>query len=357
MSLHPSGESAPAPRARPGHHLEPGGIDQPVAPQTIVYQPGIKPRRHLVWRLFIVNTTVIVIAYSVLAFSPLTVKSPLRPLQGGVFSLVGLLAVTAVNTLVIRRSLGPLVRLTEAMRHVDPLRPGERVVVSPAGDEVTELGMAFNEMLRRLEDERRESVRRILLAQEAERVEVARDLHDEIGQRLTALLLQLDYLAAESPGESLEAVEHARENARGTLEEVRRLARSLRPEVLDELGLASALRDLADRFDSSSHVAVTNRIERGLPDLSRDAELVVYRVAQESLTNVMRHADATHVTVELSADDGHVSLRVADDGGGIREEPEGAGIKGMRERAVLIGARLLISAHGGGVEVRLDVPV
>lgn len=326
--------------------------------KTTVYQLGIKPRRHLVWRLFIVNTAVIVVAYSVLAFSPLTVKSPLRPLQGGVFSLVGLLAVTAVNTLVIRRSLGPLVRLTDAMRHVDPLRPGERVEVSPAGDEVTELGMAFNEMLRRLEDERRESVRRTLLAQEAERVEVARDLHDEIGQRLTALLLQLDYLAVESPADNLEAVEAARENARGTLEEVRRLARSLRPEVLDELGLSSALRDLADRFGSSSNVAVSSTIQRGLPELSREAELVVYRVAQESLTNVVRHAHATDVRIELSARDHYVSLRVADNGSGIRGEPEGAGIKGMRERAVLIGGRLGISARGGGgVEVRLDIPV
>lgn len=313
--------------------------------------------RYLVWRLFLLNTTVIVIAYSVLAFSPLTVKSPLRPLQGGVFSVVGLLAVTAVNTIVIRRSLTPLLRLTHAMRRVDPLRPGQRVEVSTAGDEVTELGMAFNEMLKRLEDERRESVRRTLLAQESERVELARDLHDEIGQRLTALLLQLDYLAAEAPDLGADAVDAARENARGTLEEVRRLAKRLRPEVLDELGLPTALRDLGERFASHAGFDVTCTVQRGLPEVGREVELVLYRVAQESLTNVVRHASAHSVAVDLSARDGCLSLLVADDGIGIGVDAEGAGIKGMRERAVLIGARLSISElDPRGVEVRLDVP-
>ncbi len=239
------------------------------------------PGRSLVWRLFLLNTAVLTLAYLALAFSPLTIKSPLRPLQGGVFSLAGLLAVTAVNTLVIRRSLRPLVRLSQAMSTVDPLRPGARLAVSPAGDEVTRLGTAFNDMLERLEDERRESVRRILLAQEAERLQVARELHDEIGQRLTALLLQLDYLAAEEPHRGSDAVEMARENARATLEEVRRMARQLRPEVLDELGLPSALRELSDRVASHSSFEIDCRIRRGLPDLTRQAELVVYRVAQE----------------------------------------------------------------------------
>jgi two-component system, NarL family, sensor histidine kinase UhpB len=319
--------------------------------------PRVRPVRSLVWRLFLLNTGVIVAAYCVLAFSPLTVKSPLRPLQGGVFSLVGLLAVTAVNTIVIRRSLAPLVRLTGAMRRVDPLRPGQRVEVSPAGDEVTELGNAFNEMLKRLEDERRESVRRTLLAQEAERVDVARDLHDEIGQRLTALLLQLDYLAADTPAGSAETLEAARENARETLEQVRGLARQLRPEVLDELGLPSALRDLAERFGTHAGLEVECRVERRLPPLEREAELVLYRIAQESLTNVIRHADAHRVNLDLGATEDHVSLIVADDGAGFGAKAEGAGIKGMRERAVLIGADLSISGRDeGGVVVRLDVP-
>lgn len=308
------------------------------------------------WRLFLLNTGVIVAAYCVLAFSPLTIKSPLRPLQGGVFSLVGLLAVTAVNTVVIRRSLTPLVRLTTAMRSVDPLQPGERVEVSPAGDEVTELGTAFNDMLKRLEDERRESVRRTLLAQEAERVDVARDLHDEIGQRLTALLLQLDYLAAEAPGDTTEAVAAARENARETLEQVRGLARQLRPEVLDELGLPSALRDLAERLGERAGIEVECSVQRRLPPLDREAELVLYRIAQESLTNVIRHADAQTVTLDLHATEERVCLVIADDGAGLGPNAAGAGIKGMRERAVLIGARLSISERSeGGVEVRLEV--
>ena len=314
--------------------------------------------RSLVWRLFLLNTIVIVAAFCVLAFSPLTVKSPLRHPQGGALSLAGLLAVTTVSMIVIRRSLRPLVRLTDAMRRVDPLRPGQRVEVSQAGDEVTELGTAFNDMLKRLEDERRESVRRTMLAQEAERVDVARDLHDEIGQRLTALLLQLDYVAAEVPDDVSDAVEAARENARGTLEEVRGLAKSLRPEVLDELGLPSALRDLGERFDAThSGLEVECAVQRGLPPIGREAELVLYRIAQESLTNVVRHADAHRASVELRAREDGVSLRICDDGVGLGNGQEGAGIKGMRERAVLVGARLSLGDRpGGGVEVRLDVP-
>ncbi len=318
----------------------------------------LTPVRSLVWRLFLLNTAVLLAAYLLLAFSPLTIKSPLRPLQGGVFSLAGLLAVTAVNTVVIRRSLGPLVRLSQAMRHVDPLRPGQRVEVSPAGDEVTQLGMAFNDMLKGLEDERRDSVRRTLLAQEAERVEIARDLHDEIGQRLTALLLQLDYIAAEWAGAPSEAIELAQDNARGTLEEVRRLARRLRPEVLDELGLPSALRELCEWMTAGRRLDLDCSIERALPPLSREAELVVYRVAQESLTNIARHAAASKVWLHLSGGERVVTLVVADDGHGIDGQPEGAGIKGMRERAVLAGARLTIGPReGGGSEVRLDVPI
>ncbi len=171
-------------------------------------------------RLLLVNTALWVAVFLILAFSPLAVKSPLRPVEGGLYSLVGLIVVTSVNALVIGGTLAPLRRLRDAMRRVDPLRPGERVTTPTRGDEVAELAATFNEMLRRLEEERRQSVRRTLRAQETERLEVARDLHDEIGQRLTALMLQLDYLSAECPAEFGASVAEARENARGTLEEV-----------------------------------------------------------------------------------------------------------------------------------------
>jgi two-component system sensor histidine kinase UhpB len=313
--------------------------------------------RSLTRRLFIANAIVIVVAFSLLALTPLTVKSPLKVGQGGLISLVGLSIVLAVNLAMIRRSLEPLSRLTAGMRRVDLLRPGRRVPVYGDTHEVIELTRAFNEMLARLEAERRESVRRSVTAQEDERLQLARELHDEIGQSLTALLLQLDYLARVAPpGVASEAVE-ARESARASLEEVRRIARQLRPEALDDLGLVSAIANLGERVGARSGVEIERTVDRDLPPLSPEQELVIYRVAQESLTNVIRHADAHHVDVSLTAENGSVVLRVVDDGGGLDGASEGAGMKGMRERAVLIGARLDIGdARSGGTEVRLEVP-
>ena len=309
-------------------------------------------------KLFAANTVLLVAAFLALALTPLTIQSPLRSPSGGLLSLAGLAVVLATNLLIIRRSLGPLARLTEAMRGVDLLRPGTRVPVYGDSREVLALTRAFNDMLERLERERRESVRRTLVAQEDERLQLARELHDEIGQSLTALLLQLDYLAKAAPSDLGPAVVDAREAARASLEEVRRIARQLRPEALDDLGLASALTHLADRVAARSGVDIGRSIERDLPALSRETELVIYRVAQESMTNVIRHADATRLDLRLCGTAGGILLEVVDDGRGIGGAIEGAGMKGMRERAVLAGGRLDIRAvPGGGTKVHLEIDV
>ena len=308
-------------------------------------------------RLFLANAALFVAAFLVLALTPLTIKSPLTLGIGGLLSLLGLSVVLATNLALVRRSLTPLRRLTGSMRRVDLLRPGTRVPVYGDSEEVVQLTRAFNEMLARLERERRESVRRTLTAQEDERLQLARELHDEIGQSLTALLLQLDYLGKAAPGGLAPEVREAREAARASLEEVRRMARRLRPEALDDLGLVSAINHLADRIARRSHIEVNRTLQRSLPELTADVELVIYRVAQESLTNVIRHAGAQRVELSLAATPAAVVLRVADDGDGIDGRPEGAGVKGMRERAVLAGAQLDIRpAEAGGTEVRLEVP-
>jgi two-component system sensor histidine kinase UhpB len=275
---------------------------------------------------------------------------------GGLLSLIGLTAVLATNLAITRRSLAPLARLSASMRRVDLLRPGTRVPVYGDTAEVVELTHAFNEMLSRLERERRDSVRRTLTAQEDERLQLARELHDEIGQSLTALMLQLDHVSRGAPPGLSEEVAEARENARASLEEIRRMARRLRPEALDDLGLVSALTHLVDRIDAHSGPHISRRVDRDLPPLTPEAELVIYRVAQESLTNVIRHAEARNVELSLTAVEGRARLVVADDGRGLDGAPEGAGIKGMRERAVLVGARLEVgSTQAGGTEVRLEV--
>ena len=151
------------------------------------------------------------------------------------------------------------------------------------------------------------------------------------------------------------------ETVRASLDEVRQVARRLRPGVLDDLGLVSALDALAADVTEASGVPVTVEVDADLPGLGADAELVVYRIAQESLTNVARHAGAHVAELALRREGAAVVLRVTDDGGGIGSGigagVEGAGIRGMRERALLVGAELRVGPRGtGGTEVWLRVP-
>jgi two-component system sensor histidine kinase UhpB len=266
--------------------------------------------------------------------------------------------VLVANLFLLKRAVAPLRRLTELMRRVDPLRPGERIPAYGGASEVVELTQAFNEMLERLEAERRESTSRTLAAQETERLRLARELHDEIGQRLTATLLQLSRLAKQAPGELQGSVEEVTETARGTLQEVRTIAAQLRPVALDDLGLVSALGVLTEQMSEQAEPQVDARLPRGLPRLDEEAELVVYRVAQEALTNAVRHADADRIELALDHADEQVRLVVRDDGRGLGGSEPGNGVKGMRERALLVGGRLaLVSRAGGGAEVRLELPV
>jgi len=267
--------------------------------------------------------------------------------------LAALVLVATVNLYLLRRALEPLEALTALARRVDLTRPGQRVPVSPYESEVSELATTFNEMLERLESERRESTRRVLDAQESERLRVSRELHDEVGQTLTAVLLQLGRIAKHAPPELAVELDDAQERARETLEEVRRISRELRPEALDDLGLASALVALSERYG----LDVTRRLDRDLPALDEETELVIYRVAQEALTNVARHSGCERVELELLSDNGSLTLRVLDDGRGI-DAQDGGGLRGMRERAVLVGADLRVERRKtGGTEVRLEVPL
>src|SRR5918996_6231594 len=199
----------------------------------------------LFWRLFALNAVVFILGTLALALSPATVSFPVE-LTEAVVLVVGLTVMLLVNLFLVRLTLAPLERLTGLMRRVDLLRPGARVEVS-GPPEVRDLGHVFNDMIERLEVERRETGRRALAAQEAERKRVAQELHDEVGQTLTAVLLQLQDLASRVPAELQEPLRHAQEAARGSLEDVRAVARQLRPEALDDLGLASALTSLCTR--------------------------------------------------------------------------------------------------------------
>jgi two-component system sensor histidine kinase UhpB len=301
------------------------------------------------------NAVVITAAVVAIAFSPATIPAPVT-VQSALYVVAGLLAVLVANLVLLRQALGPLRRLKELMRRVDLLEPGQRIPVS--GDaEVAELSEAFNEMLERLEDERRDAASRALYAQEGERLRTAQELHDEIGQRLTAVLLQVEQAIRIAPENVRPQLREVRETARGSLEEARRISARLRPEALDDLGLLSALGVLVDRLSEQTGLTIDTAFPSSLPRLDRESELVLYRVAQEAMTNAVRHAGANRVTLTLSADESRIQLLVQDDGVGLNGARAGSGLSGMRERAMLIGARLSVADRpGGGVEVGLDVP-
>jgi two-component system sensor histidine kinase UhpB len=284
-----------------------------------------------------------------------TVSTPVLPGQALVLA-VGLAVMLVVNAVILRVALAPLRRLTRAMSTADLLRPVSRPAVTGSG-EIAVLVATFNTMLDRLESERATSSARVLSAQEAERRRIARELHDEIGQTLTAVLLQLKYASDRAPEPIRADLRLSVETTRGSLDELRRIARRLRPGVLEELGLASALRALAGEL-STPALSVRHRLTPGLAALDHDTEVVVYRVAQEGLTNAARHADADRATLELlPAPGGGVELLVGDNGRGVGDAPEGAGIRGMRERALLAGADLSIGpGPTGGTEIRLRLP-
>src|SRR5207253_1234164 len=160
------------------------------------------------------------------------------------------------------------------------LVPGRRVEVGDAGGDTRRLAAAFNAMLERLEAERRESAGMALAVQEGERQRIARELHDEVGQTLTAMLLQIQSFYADVPPQLRGRLNGLRETARSGAEDVRRIAQRLRPEALEELGLQSALVVLSDLFAEQTGVLVTRHIAHDLLLREQD-ELVVYRVAQE----------------------------------------------------------------------------
>lgn len=310
-------------------------------------------------RTVAVNAAVLVMAALLLALSPATVSATVTA-QEWIVLAAGTGLVIAVNLLLLRRVFGPLERLERIMERIDPFEPGRRIRVAGPDDEIARLGMAFNAMLDRLERERADSGRRALSAQEAERARVSRELHDEVGQILTGVVLQLDGLAGVLTPPRRAAVSDIQDAVREGVQSVREIAQGLRPPALDEFGLRASLVALTAGFGERSGLRARHRITPDLPALDRETELAIYRVAQEAMTNVVRHAEANSVELALERRDGAVVLTVRDDGRGFdaRHLRSPTGVAGMRERALLVGGSLDISGSPGtGTDVRLRVPV
>lgn len=315
-------------------------------------------RLTLFGRIVLANAVVVASAAALLAATPYGVSYPASARDIAILT-AAVAVMIVIDGLLVRRALAPFERLRDSMRRMDPVRPGLRLEVGRSGGEMAELAQGFNEMADRLEAERRVSTRAALEGREAERRTVARELHDEVGQTLTALLAQLERSARRAPPELQQELAEAQEVARASLEDVRRVVTRLRPDTLEDLGLVSALRALARRISDQTGLRIAHDLDPHLPALDAQAELVVYRIAQEAITNAVRHASATRVNLSVDCDDDGVTLLVSDDGTGFG--PRGGpmnGIRGMHERALLVGGTLLVGERpGGGVEVALHVPI
>jgi two-component system sensor histidine kinase UhpB len=325
------------------------------------HRPGRRRYLPLFQRVVATNALLLVAAclVTILVLSPRTISS--FALGEAVVLAIALALVALVNVLLVRRAVAPLQALNALARRVNLSNPGQRIPGAEPTSEAGELALTFNEMLERLEQERRESTRRVLAAHESERLRIAQELHDEVGQTLTAVLLQLSRVEERLPADVRGELSEAQEAARDSLEDVRRIATDLRPETLNDLGLASALAALTDGFGRRTGLRVERRIQGALPPLSSEAELVVYRVAQEALTNVARHAGCETAELRLVSNGERLTLTVRDYGRGLPggHRADGNGMRGMRERAGLIGAQLALerAIDGVGAELRLDVPL
>jgi len=280
-----------------------------------------------------------------------------------VIAVLAILAVAlAAHIVRQRRRFAPLEKLIEEMEKVDLSRPGPLLPDSIDGvgetEEVERIELAFLRMMHRLEAERRRAGSAALQAQEQERTRVARDLHDEVNQSLTGLLLRLEAVREAAPPELEPELARTKALANQAMRELLSLARQLRPTALDDLGLVAAIGGQVDQI-AQGGIEATHSEEGDFADLGDDVQLVIYRVAQEALSNAARHSGAKRVAVNLSRSERDVALAVADDGRGFAfdQSEAGLGIAGMRERALLIGGELTIESRPEhGTTVRLAVP-
>jgi two-component system sensor histidine kinase UhpB len=294
---------------------------------------------------------------SVAAGFDLSVKA--QRLQFLILALAIILTL-CVNLWMLQRRFAPLQNLIDRIEHIDPSEPATFEVPADEVAEIDRLSKSFQALLERVEEERVRSGKLVLRAQEEERRRVARDLHDEVNQALTAILLRLEALAQDTPPERVDDVREIKRLTNQAMDELLALARQLRPTILDDQGLVPALEAQARGFEENTGIPTKLTLTGDPATLDDDTQTAVYRVAQEALSNAGRHGRAHAVELLLTTAGPAVQLQVRDDGRGfdpITARREGLGLDGMAERARLVGGELdLRSSPGSGTEITLRVP-
>jgi two-component system, NarL family, sensor histidine kinase UhpB len=318
-------------------------------------------RRTLLTQVLAVNILLVAVNAFVAAVVARDQLSDATSREGLLLIVLAIASAVLLNSILLRRRLMPIERLVEAMSRVDLASPGMRATAPrKAAVEVQRLTADFNRMLTRVEEERRQSGRAVLRAQEEERARIAQDLHDEVNQALTAILLRLQATISDAPAGLQAELQETKQLATQAMEELLTLARQLRPTALDDHGLVPALASQVADFGERTGIRAEFRRSGPVPLLNDEEQLVLYRVTQESLSNVAQHSGACRVDVELSSV-GRTILRVRDDGEGFSSVPRAngrahLGLSGMRERALLVGGRLNIySEPGEGTTIELTM--
>ncbi len=321
----------------------------------------------LLYKVLFANSFVILIGATLGTTLATQLQGNSKPLVLVAFVVTGLLISVAINFALLKLALSPLHRLRETMRQVQAGDMSRQAPLTGRDADADSLALAFNTMLTAIDELGRSRATQILHAQERERKRIARELHDETSQVLTSLLISLKLLEESvSDDGARERINETRALAHQTLRTVRSLSIDLRPSALDDLGLLPALRWYIKEFQKKCALDV-EFVASGLEDrLSPEMETATYRIVQEALTNIAKHAQARHVFVSVDEDGAHLRVRVRDDGRGFDAQAvlrtpwqdRGLGLAGMLERASLLNGSVQISSQpDSGSTIDLTLPL
>jgi len=326
-------------------------------------------RRPLFQKVIIANTTLIVIG----AVMGLYLEK--RYFDQGAVGFVGLFVFSGlalsilVNYVLVRLAFRPLDDVAEAMKAIRAGHRGIRVPEVTDDPQMEELSKSLNAMLNSLDSQRKRAAASVIQAQEEERKRIARELHDETSQSLTSLIIGIRMVQEVIPDtmpDLRERLKAINEQAHETLNEVHNMAIRLRPSVLDDLGLSAALRSYVKEFIANTGIAVNLQLIAVNERLSAELETVLYRVVQEALTNVARHASARKCQVTLRRKESSILGIIEDDGRGFspqrvmmsEDQGRGLGLHGMKERIELVGGSLEFESRPEeGTTIMLEVPL
>ncbi len=326
-------------------------------------------RRPLFQKVVIANTALIAIG-SIMGYF---VEQ--RYFEGGEFGFIalfvfsGLALCVLINYLLVKIAFRPLDDVSDTMKAIRAGHRGIRVPEVTDDPQIEELSKSLNSMLNTMDMQRKKAAASVIKAQEEERKRIARELHDETSQSLTGLVIgirMVQEIVPDTMPDIIERLGNINDLAHATLNEVHTMAVRLRPSVLDDLGLAAALRSYAKEFSENTGIPVEMQLLGMSQRLTPELETVLYRVVQEALTNVARHSDATNCRVTLRRKENTIVGTIEDDGHGFDshkvmmsdEKGRGLGLHGMKERIELVGGSLEFdSRQGEGTTIFIEVPL